>query len=176
MSPDIATEVDAVLVNVANECGEFLIARAVWYDPEGEKYFTAFPMRVQPDDMEGAQAYSGEGLNTFIQTQRHLESMARLHVGGFGSAIRALETSNTQQAQMNEDLREMNGELRARNAQLEDENARLTRELDSAIELLEELEQKKPEDDQNAQIIQFAGAAIRNQMMNSAAPPPKGHA
>lgn len=173
VSPDLATEIDATLLNVANECAEYVTARAVWFDPESEKYFTGFPMRVQPDDLDSAQAFSGEGLNTFIQTQRHLESMARLHVGGFGSAIRALETSNTQQAQINEDLREMNNELRAREAQLVEENARLSRELESAIELLEELEKTKPENDQNAQIIQYAGAAIRQQIMTSAAAPAK---
>jgi hypothetical protein len=145
----LAEEIDALLVSVANECGEFLTARAVWFNPAADQYWTAFPMRVHPEDMAPGMAYTGEINNAFIQTQTHLEAMAKLHVGGFGSAIRA---------------------LRARLAQLEEDNANLSRELEAATELLEELEKQKPANDQNAQIINLATHAIQAQLARGARP------
>jgi hypothetical protein len=166
----LAEEIDALLVSVANECGEFLTARAVWFNPAADQYWTAFPMRVHPEDMAPGMAYTGEINNAFIQTQTHLEAMAKLHVGGFGSAIRALETSNSQQSEINNDLRDTNHELRARLAQLEEDNANLSRELEAATELLEELEKQKPANDQNAQIINLATHAIQAQLARGARP------
>lgn len=166
--PILAEDIDALLLSIANECGEFLTARAVWFDPEGDKYWTAFPMRVHPEDMAPGMAYTGEPANAFIQTQTHLEFMAKLHIGGFGSAIRALEVSNTQQAECNADLRDTNNELRARIQQLEEENVTLARDLEAATDLLEDLEKEKPQNDQNAQIINLATHALQSHMMRGA--------
>jgi hypothetical protein len=166
----LAEEIDALLVSVANECGEFLTARAVWFNPESDAYWTAFPMRVHPEDMAPGMAYTGEIQNAFIQTQTHLEAMAKLHVGGFGSAIRALETSNTQVSEANNDLRETNNELRARLQQMEEENATLARDLEAASDLLEQIEKEKPANDQNAQIINLATHAIQAQLARGGRP------
>lgn len=161
--PDLANEIDSVVTNAADECGEYLKARVVWCSSEDAKYFTEFPMRVQPADMDASQAFTGEGANALVQTQRHLEFMAKLHVGGFGSAIRALEGSNAHLEARADELAIANAELRAQNVQLQDDLAKATALLEEFGAKVEQMEAEKPQNDQTAQVFSLATEYLRKQ-------------
>jgi hypothetical protein len=128
----------------------------VWYSADDAKYFTEFPMRVQPADMDASQAFTGEGANALVQTQRHLEFMAKLHVGGFGSAIRALEGSNAHLEARADELALANAELRAHNVQLQEELQRSLQLLEEMTSKVEQLEAEQPKNDQAGKVIELA--------------------
>lgn len=172
VSMALATVIDAMVIDIANEQGSYLQARAVWLDAERGSPWSTFPLRVHPDPMPGqasaAQAFTGEGPNVTIQLQRQLSQVTALHLGGIQETFAQVRDSSedtrerARRAEQEADrLRERVNVLEAENLALARENAELRDDLTAAMELAEEQSAEaikaKKEKSENGDLMQLAG-------------------
>jgi hypothetical protein len=153
----LASVIDSLVVDAANEQGSYLTARAMWWDTAKAIAWATFALRVHPEGMGTQQAFSGDAQNINIQFQRNLDRASALHMQCIGETIamhRDAQDDTRERAQRAE--RECD-ELRARLN--ESERARLDMErrvseleddLSAAMELAEESTKKVEETKQEA--------------------------
>lgn len=145
----LASEIDELVVSLANELGAYVQARVAWWSSSTSSYWTEHALRVQPEDMgQMVQAFSGDQTSIAIQNQRHQEHMA-------GAWLRAVDASLGGLKQSSEDLRLVNSQVQSENLRLREELqeasrliteqaseiARLTSDLEQAIAQVEEAAQ-----------------------------------
>jgi hypothetical protein len=174
VSQALASVIDSTVTELANELGAYITARAAWFNLERQAYWTEHALRVQPEDLDVTQAFSGDAQSIAIQNQRHQERIVGVHIGGFNSAIHAMRETNA-------DLRSMKDQVNAENLtlreqlytaqsdvlRLEAELAKVQQMLDDALVIIE----KAPEpgndngqSDQSKQVIQMITAAVGQHM------------
>ena len=169
----LATLIDGTVTDLANELGQYLTARVVWMETATGAYWTEHALRVQPEDMEGSQAFDGTAQSIAIQNQRHQERTAGAAHALIASISITLRETNAQLRDTNQILSTENARLREdlyesreRISELEQENARLAGMLEQAVDTAEAAGKKTAEDDKTGQVLQLVTAA-----MNQAAQP-----
>jgi hypothetical protein len=178
----LAGLIDAAITELANELGAYIVGRVVWLDSQSGTYWTEHALRVQPEGLEGEQAFAGDAASIAIQNQRHQEKIANLHLGMFSASMGAMKETNqslletsrlttSENARLREDLYEVRGRV----AELEQENAKLQNMLDEALAGAEKAQEKAGEKDQTAEVLQLVKAAFAAEPQRSA-PAPKAAA
>jgi hypothetical protein len=167
----LAAIIDTAITELANELGAYVTARVVWMDSEKQAYWTEHALRVQPEDMDGQQAFDGTASSMAIQNQRHQERVFATNISLIGTSMAALR-------EVNGDLREANRitaaenhrlreELRAAQQKVElltGEVSRLQTIADEALSQAESAAEKKQDESQSAQIVQLITAAAQQHM------------
>lgn len=151
----LAELIDSLCQEYVDELGAYTTFRCAWWASETDRYWITRELRYQPNMGEGepGQVFAGDLQSANIQTQRHLEKMASVHVGGFQSAMTALKLTTETLRDECQELREENRQLRARVAELEGENAQLHTQAEQAADLAESLVQKAESDDKESNVI-----------------------
>jgi hypothetical protein len=170
VNQQLATGIDSAITELANELGAYLTARVVWFDTTHGVYWTEHALRVQPEDMEGMQAFGGDAGSIAIQNQRHQERVVNMHLGMFGSSMNALKETNAallessrMTAAENLRLREDLYAARSQIAELEQEHGRLQNMLDEALSAAEKSTEKAEQAESTGDIIKMITSAVGSQ-------------
>lgn len=168
VAQQLAQQIDNTVTELANELGAYLTARVVWFDSKAQTYWTEHALRVQPEDMEGLQAFDGSAQSMAIQNQRHQEKMHTTGMGLLTQAALALRETNAQLLDSNRILGTENTRLREdlyttreRVAELEQENARLTGMFEQAVDTAEAAGAKSAEEDKTGQVLHLITTAMQ---------------
>lgn len=167
----LAAVIDAAVVDQANEQGAFLSARVVWWDSAKGIAWATFALRVQPEGMQGQQAFAGDGASINIQYQRNLERMSALHMQAIGETVamhRDAADDTRERARRAEreadDLRARLNESERARIELERKVSELEDDLAAAMELAEEqtkhVEVAKKEADENGSLTKMLAPVL----------------
>jgi hypothetical protein len=171
VSMALATIIDALVQDMANESGQYLSARVLWWDSEKSIAWATFPLRVHPENMGAQQAYSGEPANVTIQLQSRLDRATALHLGSISEVFQTVKESNEDTRERARRAEREADDLRAKYA--ESERARIDLErrvgeleddLAAAMELAEEQTTKvaeaKKEAEETGGLMKLVGPAL----------------
>jgi DNA-binding transcriptional MerR regulator len=160
----LATNIDATVTELANELGAYVTARCAWFDSDKQTYWTEHALRVQPEDMEGFQAFSGDNTSQAIQMQRHQERVLGMGLSNINSAMQCLRESNQLVGEQARQAQSENLRLRERVAELEQENARLSGMLEQALAAAENAEAQAGDSSHEKQVLQLVTTALGGQL------------
>jgi hypothetical protein len=156
----LAQMIDSTIVELANELGAYVTARCAWFDSARQVYWTEHALRVQPEDLDVSQAFSGDQTSIAIQNQRHQERVVSVHLGGFADAMRALRESSADMRAMKDQAVAECVAVREENAQLRAENLKLETMLEKALLAAENAENDNGGDSQQKQVLQLVTTAL----------------
>lgn len=174
----LAADIDALMCELANELGAYVVGRVAWFQSETATYWTSHALRVQPEDLGAmAQAFSGDATSQAIQLQRHQETVFSLNMQTAVRHHATLERMNELQHVQLERLSLENAKLREelwasqrRVVELETDAARAIAMAEDALSQAERV-QKDAEEEKSDEspMIKMVQQLLMSQMMNSSA-------